>query len=136
MRPSTIILDEPTAGLDPAGEAHMMRLLNTLNRTQGITIILATHSVDLLPLFADRIYVLQRGRTLKQGPAADIFCDHEMIDRACLRLPYVATLMHNLKRFDGAPINGLPLTIGEARTRLLELIPEDLMLKPTEVELQ
>ena len=133
MRPSILILDEPTAGLDPAGEALMMRLLNRLNREQGITVILATHSVDLLPLFADRIYVLRRGRVLKQGPADEIFCDHDMIDNACLRLPYVAGLLHKMKEHDGVPINGLPLTIGEARLRLLELIPEDMIIKPPEV---
>ena len=133
MRPSILILDEPTAGLDPAGEALIMRLLNRLNREQGITVILATHSVDLLPLFADRIYVLGRGRVLKQGPSDEIFCDHEMIDRACLRLPYIAGLLHKMKEYDGVPINGLPLTIGEARMRLLELIPEDMIVRPPEV---
>jgi len=52
-----------------------------------------------------------------------------MIDEACLRLPYIATLLHRMKEHDGVPINGLPLTIGEARMRLLELIPEDLIIK-------
>ena len=132
MRPSILILDEPTAGLDPAGEALMMRLLRRLNREHGITIILATHSVDLLPLFADRICVLRNGTVLKQGPVDDIFRDHEMIDRACLRLPYIAALVHKMKHYDGVPINGLPLTIGEARTRLLELIPPELLVKQDE----
>ncbi len=136
MRPSTLILDEPTAGLDPAGEALMMRLLNRLNREQGITVILATHSVDLLPLFADRIYVLRLGQVLKQGPADEIFCDHDMIDRACLRLPYIAALLHKMKQHDGVPINGLPLTLGEARMQLLELIPEDVIIKQPGVKLQ
>ncbi len=136
MRPSTLILDEPTAGLDPAGETLMMRLLNRLNREQGITVILATHSVDLLPLFADRIYVLRHGKVLKQGPADEIFCDHEMINQACLRLPYIAALLHKMKEHDGVPINGLPLTIGEARMRLLELIPEDVITKHPEAPLQ
>jgi cobalt/nickel transport system ATP-binding protein len=129
MRPKILILDEPTAGLDPAGEALMMRLLNQLNRESGITVILATHSVDLLPLFADRIYVLQRGTVLKEGPSDEIFRDHELIKKAGLRLPYIAALLHKLKQSDGVPINGLPLTIGEARMRLLELIPEDLIIK-------
>lgn len=131
MRPSILILDEPTAGLDPAGEAQMMGLLHRLNREQGITVVLATHSVDLLPLFADRIYVLRNGKVLKQGPADEIFCEHEMIDRACLRLPYVAALLHKMKQADGVPINGLPLTLGEARMRLLELIPESVIVKHT-----
>jgi len=129
MRPSILILDEPTAGLDPAGEALMMRLLNRLNREQGMTVILATHSVDLLPLFADRMYVLRQGKVLKEGPADEIFCDHEMIDHACLRLPYVADLLHTMKQYDGVMINGLPLTVGEARLRLLELIPEEMIVK-------
>ncbi|MBM3892061.1 MAG: ATP-binding cassette domain-containing protein, partial [Verrucomicrobia bacterium] len=127
MKPSILILDEPTAGLDPAGESLMMRLLNNLNRQHGITVILATHSVDMLPLFADRIYLLNRGRVLKDGPSAEIFRDQELIHRASLRLPYVSRLLDELKRFDGVPINGMPLTLGEARKQLLELIPEELL---------
>ncbi|MBI2191560.1 MAG: ATP-binding cassette domain-containing protein [Planctomycetes bacterium] len=132
MRPSILILDEPTAGLDPSGEAAMMRLLHRLNRSGHITIVLATHSVDLLPLFADRIYVLRHGRVLKVGTAQDIFCDQEVIEQASLRLPYVSALLYEMKHVDGVPIHGLPLTVGEARHRLLELIPEDLLLKPFE----
>ena len=128
MRPSILILDEPTAGLDPAGEAQMMQLLKKLNREEGLTIILATHSVDMLPLFADRIYVLDGGRVLREGPAEEIFCHQEMIVRVKLRLPYVSRLMYEMKRHDGVPIDGLPLTIGEARAQLLELIPKELIV--------
>lgn len=130
MHAATLILDEPTAGLDPTGETLMMRLLHRLNREQRITIVLATHSVDMLPLFAERICVLSRGHLLKQGPPEEIFCDHDMLERASLRLPYVSRLLHELKRYDGVPINGLPLTVGEARKRLLELLPEELLAKP------
>jgi len=128
MRPAILILDEATAGLDPAGESLMLHLLHRLNREQGITIILATHSVDMLPLFADQIYVLNRGRVLRQGDAQEVFCDRELIDRAGLRLPYISGLLYEMKRYDGVPINGLPLTIGEARKRLLELIPEEMIV--------
>ena len=130
MRPAILILDEPTAGLDPAGEALMMRLLNRLNREQKITVILATHSVDMLPLFAHRIYILSRGRVLKQGPAEEVFCDRALLERASLRLPYVSRLLYEMKHYDGVPINGQPLTIGEARKRLLELVPEEVLNKP------
>ena len=61
MRPSILVLDEPTAGLDPVSEAHMIEMLLRLNRQEKITLILSTHSVDLLPVLADRIYVLRRG---------------------------------------------------------------------------
>ncbi len=130
MKPSILILDEPTAGLDPAGEHEMMRLLGDLNHQQGITVILATHSVDLLPLFAHRIYLLNRGRVLKQGPAHEVFCDQELLRRSSLRLPYVSRLLDELNRIDGIPMNGLPLTIGEARLQLLELIPQELIAAP------
>ena len=128
MQPAVLILDEPTAGLDPAGEAQMMQLLKNLNREERMTVVLATHSVDMLPLFASRIYVLDRGRVLQEGPAEEIFCHQEMIVRAKLRLPYVSRLMYEMKRHDGVPINGLPMTIGEARAQLLELIPKDMIL--------
>ena len=127
MGPEILILDEPTAGLDPSGESLMLHLLNRLNREQSMTIVLATHSVDMLPLFADRIFVLNRGKVLREGPTEEVFCDHELIDRAGLRLPYISSLLYQMKRYDGVPINGLPLTIGEARKRLLELIPEELI---------
>jgi cobalt/nickel transport system ATP-binding protein len=127
MQPAILILDEPTAGLDPAGEHAMMRLLGDLNREQGITVVLATHLVDTLPLFADRIYLLNHGQVLKEGPAEHVFCDHELLQRASLRLPYISHLLDELKRFDGVPIYGLPLTLGEARRQLLELIPSDVI---------
>lgn len=129
MRPSILLLDEPTAGLDPMGEAAMMRLLSELNRNKGVTVILATHSVDMLPLFADIVYVLSRGRVLRKGDTKDIFLDHEMLKSAGLRLPYISSLLHEMKQYDGVPINGLPLTIGEARKRMLELIPEEILIK-------
>jgi cobalt/nickel transport system ATP-binding protein len=127
MQPRILILDEPTQGLDPAGEMVMLQLLHQLNK-QGVTIVMATHSVDMLPLFVDRIYVLKHGRLLSEGPAEEIFCDHEMITQASLRLPYISGLLYEMKRYDGVPINGLPLTIGEARKRLLDLIPEELLM--------
>jgi len=127
MGPSVMLLDEPTAGLDPAGEAEMMRALSRLNKERGMTVLLATHSVDMLPLFADRIYVLNRGAVLHQGPPDAIFRDEEILQKAHLRLPYISGLLYELKKYDGVPIDGLPLTIGEAREKLLELIPDDVL---------
>ena len=132
MEPTVLILDEPTAGLDPAGESLMMRLLHRLNREGGKTIVLATHSVDVVPLFADRIVVLNGGAVEREGSPKAIFADREMIKRAGLRLPYISGLLDELRRSDGVPIKGLPLTVGEARQRLLELIPEDIIVRPAE----
>jgi cobalt/nickel transport system ATP-binding protein len=128
MKPSILILDEPTAGLDPAGETKMIHLLNRLNREEKITIIMATHSVDMLPLFADRVYILKNGKVLAEGTAEKVFSDTELVDRASLRLPYISRLIHELRHLDGVKVEGLPLTINEARVRIMEVIPPELIM--------
>jgi cobalt/nickel transport system ATP-binding protein len=119
MRPTVLLMDEPTAGLDPNCEKHMVRLLGRLNREQGITIIMATHSMDLLPLLAKRAMVLWRGQLLAQGPLEQIFGDPELIERAGLRLPLVSQLFRELRE-DGVAFETMPLTVGEARQMLAE----------------
>jgi cobalt/nickel transport system ATP-binding protein len=129
MNPSVLILDEPTAGLDPSGEELMVRLLQRLNREGGLSIVFATHSIDLLPLCADTVCVLNLGAVLCRGPARDVLCNHEMLKLAGLRLPYVSSLLMEMKDLDGVPIEGLPLTVKEARERLLEIIPPEILFK-------
>jgi len=124
MQPRTLILDEPTAGLDPQGEAAMLRLLHRLNREGGHTILLATHAVDLLPLFATRIVVLNRGRVIMHGSPAEIFAEPEILARAGLRLPWVSHLLHEMQRGDGLAVERLPLTLGKAREELLRHLPD------------
>lgn len=125
MRPRLLLMDEPAASLDPAGEVEMMRLIGNLNRIDGVTVVMATHSIDLLPLFADEIYILKKGQALRSGSTGEILSDHELLHGAGLRLPYVSSLLHQMKTYDGFPLDGLPLTIGEARKRFLELIPDE-----------
>lgn len=129
MKPSILVLDEPTAGLDPAGEAKMLHLLSHLNKEKKITIIMATHSVDMLPLFADRIYVLRKGRIISHGNPEEVFADHEMVSNASLRLPYISRLLHELRSLDGVPFDDLPLTMNEARQRIMQLIPPELIIE-------
>jgi cobalt/nickel transport system ATP-binding protein len=68
-----LLLDEPTAGLDPMGEYKMMNLLKKLNQENGVTIVMATHSVDLVPLFLDRLYILSKGRIVRGGTPEEVF---------------------------------------------------------------
>jgi len=132
MRPSILLLDEPTAGLDPNCERHMVELLRRLNRQQGITILMATHSVDLLPLLATRLYVLAKGRVLKEGGLPEILGDPELVARAGLRLPLVSQLFHMLETGDGLPVDRLPLTVGEARQQFLEMLGNKVTPEMTE----
>ena len=103
MQPRTLVLDEPTAGLDPAGEAGMLALLRRLNREQHISMILSTHAVDLLAGLTDRVCVLDRGRVARIGPTADVLTDRDGAIRAGLRLPVIAQLFDELARSGLSP---------------------------------
>lgn len=122
MHPEVLLLDEPTAGLDPMGEHKIMELLQKLNNERGLTIIMATHMVDMVPLFIDRIYILSRGKVLREGTPEKVFSDPEMIRDAKLRLPMIAELIELMKREDGIHFDRIPLTIGEARRELVKMI--------------
>lgn len=119
-----LLLDEPTAGLDPMGEYKMMDLLTKLNKEQGVTIVMATHSVDLVPLFLDRLFILSKGRIVRSGPPADVFTAPEEMAQVKLRLPQIAELIYRLKNEDGVPFEKIPLTVGEARREILKTMKD------------
>jgi cobalt/nickel transport system ATP-binding protein len=116
-----LLLDEPTAGLDPMGEYRMMELLTRLNREGGVTIVMATHSVDLVPVFLSRLHILSRGRLVRSGTPEEVFDAPDDLAGVKLRLPYIAELIHSLKTSDNLPFKRLPLTVGEARREILEV---------------
>ena len=117
-----LLLDEPTAGLDPMGEYRMMNLLTTLNKEKGVTIVMATHSVDLVPLFLDRLYILSKGRVVRGGRPEDVFTTPDEMEGLKLRLPQIAELIYRLKNDDHLPFDRIPLTIGEAREEIVRLV--------------
>lgn len=120
MGPQVIFLDEPTACLDPMGVSVIMHLLKKLNQ-EGVTLVMATHCVDLVPLFLDRVIILNKGKIIKAGPPQEVFSDPQAIRLAKLRLPQIGHLFEILKKKDNLHINNLPLTIGEARQQIMEL---------------
>lgn len=120
MKPNILILDEPTCGLDPAGVTSIMTLLNELNKVHGITIVMATNAVDLVPLYMDRLAVMYRGNILSIGTAEEVFSNTDEIKHACLELPQIGQLMQILRDEDNFPMDFLPLTIGEARRYLMQ----------------
>ncbi|PKM81086.1 MAG: energy-coupling factor ABC transporter ATP-binding protein [Firmicutes bacterium HGW-Firmicutes-14] len=122
MKPEIMILDEPTAGLDPGGIREIMRLLVKLNKDANITMLMATHDVDLVPLYADRIFILYEGEMLLSGPPREVFAQKETIRNAQLRLPRVAHLAEILVKKDRLVADSLPLTIGEARRMVVSAL--------------
>jgi cobalt/nickel transport system ATP-binding protein len=114
-----LLLDEPTAGLDPMGEYKMMALLTKLNLEQRVTVVMATHSVDMVPLFLDRLYILSKGRIVRSGPPSEVFTAPGEMEQVKLRLPQIAELIYRLKHEDGVAFDKIPLTVGEARREIL-----------------
>jgi cobalt/nickel transport system ATP-binding protein len=117
-----LLLDEPTAGLDPMGEYRMMELLTRLNRENDVTIVMATHSVDLVPIFLHRLHILSKGRIARGGTPEEVLTAPAEMSDVKLRLPHIAELIYRLKHEDSLPFERIPLTIGEARREIFELL--------------
>jgi len=117
-----LLLDEPTAGLDPMGEYRMMELLTRLNKEQGVTIVMATHSVDLVPIFLHQLHILSRGRLVRGGTPEEVFTAPDELHQVKLRLPHIAELIYKLKHEEGVPFGRIPLTLGEARREIVEAL--------------
>jgi cobalt/nickel transport system ATP-binding protein len=125
MQPEVIIMDEPTSSLDPIATSDILHLLLRLNKENGITLLLATHDVDIVPLFADKLYILNKGKIVSEGTPKISFSNTELIRKVNLRSPRIAHLFEVLKKQDNLPIaDELPLTISEARREILRLIEE------------
>jgi cobalt/nickel transport system ATP-binding protein len=122
MGHEVLLLDEPTAGLDPMGEYKMMHLLTKLNKEMGVTIVMATHSVDLVPLFLHRLYILSKGTIVRGGVPEEVFNAPKDMAEIRLRLPQVAELIYRLKHEDKIAFEKIPLTIGEARREMAKVM--------------
>lgn len=120
MRPEVIVLDEPTAGLDPLSSARVLELIMKMNRELGITLLLSTHDVDVVPYFAERVFVLHHGRLEADGNPDKIFNDPELLRKAHLRLPRVAEIFEMLQQ-EGLDVN-IQITAETARDEILRLI--------------
>ncbi|MCL5949206.1 MAG: ATP-binding cassette domain-containing protein [Candidatus Bathyarchaeota archaeon] len=123
MQPEVIIMDEPTSNLDPRATSEILHLLLQLNKEKGITLLLATHDVDMVPIFANKLYILNKGKLVSEGLPKEIFSNTELIREVNLRSPRLTHLFEVLKKNDNLPIDAeLPLTIGEARKEILRLL--------------
>ena len=121
MQPEIMVLDEPTAGLDPQGVRDLSTLLKELN-DEGITIIISTHEVDLVPNYAKRVFVLVDGLLIAEGTPKEIFAQPEILDQANLEVPIVTELFQDLEKEGFDMNNDYPLTIDEAKEKFLELL--------------
>lgn len=115
-----LLLDEPTAGLDPMAEHKMMQILYSLNKDKGVTIVIATHNVDLVPTFLDKLFILSKGTVIRSGAPEVIFNAPQDLANVKLRLPQIAELIYKLKHEDKMHFDRIPLTISEARREIIK----------------
>ena len=120
MEPEVLVLDEPTAGLDPAGRENLMANIRDYHRNKGKTIILVSHSMDEIARNVDRILVLKNAHVLMQGTPAEVFARGEELLSAGLDVPQIARIAMELKR-RGVDIDPAVYTVEALERQLLAL---------------
>ncbi len=121
MEPRMLILDEPTAGLDPASRREILDHIMRLRNARGLTIVLVSHSMDAVARLCRRVVVLDRGRVVAQGPTRDVFADPARLAALGLGVPQVAECAR-LLRERGVPVRPDVLTVEEARRAILDVL--------------
>ena len=111
MEPSILVLDEPTAGLDPIGRKELMTLFEKLHQ-DGITIVLVTHLMDDVAEFAGQVYVMEKGRLVKSGAPSLVFQNLEFMENIQLGVPKITRFAHRLAE-RGVSFKQMPITIEE-----------------------
>ena len=111
MEPEILVLDEPTAGLDPAGRKELMSLFKRLHEA-GMTIVLVTHLMDDVANFADTVYVMEKGRLVKSGEPRQVFQDVAFMESIQLGVPKITKFAQELEN-RGLTFPYLPITIEE-----------------------
>ena len=96
MRPEIMILDEPTAGLDPQGVDQVLTILNNLNK-DGMSIVISSHDIEMVNGFAEKIFVLYEGELLARGDKHEIFSNKELLKKAHLKAPITTEILYKLK---------------------------------------
>ena len=121
MEPRMLILDEPTAGLDPQGRREILAHVGRLHSARGMTIVLITHSMDAVAQLCKRLVVLDGGRLVADGPTRAIFADPASLAAIGLGVPQMTLLARRLRE-RGVPVRPDVLTVEEARAAILEAL--------------
>lgn len=121
MNPEVLILDEPTAGLDPMGRDEILEEIVTLRKKRNITVILVSHSMEDIARLVDKIAVMHRGKMINQGSSREIFRDYRGLTAIGLGIPQITELMLKLRE-KGKAVSGDILTVEEARAEILKAV--------------
>ncbi len=121
MKPQVLILDEPTAGLDPKGRDEILDCVAQLHREMGITVILVSHSMEDVARYVDRIMVMNHGRLMYDDKPANVFAHYRELEEIGLAAPAVTYIMNELKNH-GMAVDTTALTIEEAADKIIRRI--------------
>ncbi len=120
MKPEVLILDEPTAGLDPKGRDEILGQIRKLKEETGMTIILVSHSMEDVAEYVDRIVVMNQGSILFDDRPAEVFRNYEILEEIGLAAPQMTYVMNRLKK-EGFDLSTEVTTIQEAKEEILAL---------------
>lgn len=120
MEPEVLVLDEPTAGLDPRGRDEILDQVARLHRDKGMTIILVSHSMEDVARYAGRLMVMNRGELVFDGPPKEVFRHYRELEAMGLAAPQITYLVHDLREL-GISLDRDITTVAEARDEILKL---------------
>ncbi len=121
MQPTTLILDEPTAGLDPKGRDDILEQICKLHRDYNMTIVIVSHSMEDVAKFAERIIVMNGGKVALQGTPAEVFKEVDVLEKIGLGVPQVTYLVRELRK-KGFDLSDNIFTIEEAKKEILSIL--------------
>lgn len=121
MNPEVLVLDEPTAGLDPQGRDEILGQIHMLKKERNMTIVLVSHSMEDVARFVDRLIVMNKGEVVYDGTPREVFRHYKELEKIGLAAPQVTYLMYALKE-KGFDVNTDVITIEEARAEILRVM--------------
>jgi energy-coupling factor transport system ATP-binding protein len=124
MEPRVLILDEPTAGLDPKGRDDILAEIKNLHREYKMTTILVSHSMEDVAKFVDRLIVMYRGKNILTGTPREVFKEIDTVEKAGLAVPQVTYLVRELRK-KGFNIKEDVITVEEAKKELIRILRRD-----------
>lgn len=123
MKPEMLVLDEPTAGLDPKGRDDILGLISELHEKQGMTVVLVSHSMEDVARYVSRLIVMNHGEKVFDGTPKEVFSHYKELETIGLAAPQITYVVHALRE-RGIPVDEDITTVEEARDALLALWKE------------
>jgi energy-coupling factor transport system ATP-binding protein len=121
MNPEVLVLDEPTAGLDPAGRDEILGMVSELQKKRGMTVILVSHSMEDVARYVERLVVMNHGHKAYDGTPREVFAHYRELEEIGLAAPQMTYIMHALAQ-GGLAVDVQATTVEEAEKTILQAL--------------